>query len=579
MNRGQTNCGVRRSSYVVRSVAVLLVGWGLSNLMVDEGLGQPPSRPVIARTDPKPTNGTIQPAGRITLKPVPISVSDTKRRSNPSSKAWQRVSAETETGPSLDVPTISPPKMLANLAPNGGQTATVHLEKVGPPSVKVGQPLTYEIHVRNPGTVPLYQVRVQDELPPGTRFLNAEPHAQVAADRLGWDLGTLDVGGVRKLVVTVQPNSNEEFHSAATATFSTTSGLRAKMTRPQLALTKTGPKSASVGETITFQLLVSNTGSGPATNVVLQDRLPSELEHPVGSFVEADVGTLLPGETRTVPIEVKVVRGGQITNQAVALGEEGLQASAQTTIAIAEPGLQLRKTGPKGGSLFRDLEHRLEVTNPGTGPAKNVRVTDQLPEGLEFVGCSTGGKFDATTRNCEWDVGTVAPKQTVQMSLTFRARVPGEYVNRAVAVADRRLEAKAEAPFAVEGVAALLLESVDLDDPIEVGAETTYEIRVVNQGNRPCLNVGIVANLPEGLEAVNADGPGPHQLRGDRVRFEPIAKLAARADALFRVKVRGKRDGKWRMRVEMTCDQLDRPVFEEESTTVYDDFRSTKPEP
>jgi uncharacterized repeat protein (TIGR01451 family) len=38
---------------------------------------------------------------------------------------------------------------------------------------------------------------------------------------------------------------------------------------------------------------------------------------------------------------------------------------------------------------------------------------------------------------------------------------------------------------------------VDLDDPVEVGRETVYEIRVVNRGNAACINVQIVATVPD----------------------------------------------------------------------------------
>ena len=59
--------------------------------------------------------------------------------------------------------------------------------------------------------------------------------------------------------------------------------------------------------------------------------------------------------------------------------------------------------------------------------------------------------------------------------------------------------------------------------------------------------------------------------RGQVIQFDPLARLAARADAVYRVKVRGLKAGDWRFKVLMMSDQLQVPVREDESTTVYDD--------
>jgi uncharacterized repeat protein (TIGR01451 family) len=120
-----------------------------------------------------------------------------------------------------------------------------------------------------------------------------------------------------------------------------------------------------------------------------------------------------------------------------------------------------------------------------------------------------------------------------------------------------------------EGIAALLLEVADLQDPIEVGAETTYEIRVVNQGTAPSTAIQIIATVPEGMAARGASGPVPYRVEGNQIFFEPLAKLAAHADCVFRVKVIGQQPGDWHFKVQMSSDQLRGSVYKEESTRVY----------
>ncbi|HMF11483.1 MAG TPA: hypothetical protein VKE94_04235, partial [Gemmataceae bacterium] len=128
------------------------------------------------------------------------------------------------------------------------------------------------------------------------------------------------------------------------------------------------------------------------------------------------------------------------------------------------------------------------------------------------------------------------------------------------------------------GVPAMLLEVVDLDDPVELGAETTYEIRVVNQGTAPCINVKIACDAPQGMELVGAEGSVTHRIEGKRVIFEPLPKLAAKADVIYKVKVRAAKAGDWRFRTWLSSDHLPQPIYEDESTQVYDDGDESKPE-
>jgi len=304
---------------------------------------------------------------------------------------------------------------------------------------------------------------------------------------------------------------------------------------------------------------------------MLRDHLPEGLRHPNGSEVETDIGTLAPGESRTIVLETTAAKAGRFVNQAVVSGDEDLQALAQVAVVVTEPLLALTKTGPKRLFLGRVADFHIEISNPGSAPATNVQVTDTLPPEFDFVEASDGGKFDAATRAVTWNFGALPAGQKQMISVKGLAKAAGDPVNQAVARADGGLEAKASIGVHLEGVPALLLEVVDLEDPIEVGAETTYEIRVVNQGTSPTTNLQIVATVPAGMTTRNAAGPAPHRLQGQQVIFDKLPSLAPKADALYRVKVVGDKPGDMRFKVQMTSDQLRSPVYEEESTRVYQD--------
>jgi hypothetical protein len=92
---------------------------------------------------------------------------------------------------------------------------------------------------------------------------------------------------------------------------------------------------------------------------------------------------------------------------------------------------------------------------------------------------------------------------------------------------------------------------------------------VLNQGSCACSNIQIVATAPDGLQPREASGPTTYHLQGPQLVFEPLSRLATKADAVYRIKVRGLQPGDYRFRVQMTCDQLKAPVVKEESSRVY----------
>jgi uncharacterized repeat protein (TIGR01451 family) len=478
-----------------------------------------------------------------------------------------------EPGPVAQRATPAPVSAQSTVGPAvmGPQTPTVHLEKIGPATLNAGKPLAYEIVAHNTGTVPVFNVVVEEQIPAGARLLRADPQPLLRDGLLIWNLGALEAGAERRIKLEVQPPGEGDLVSRANLTFSAASSLQTRITRPQLKLTKSGPETVQVGQPAPFQLQVTNIGTGPANGVVVRDHLPPGLRHEHGVEIEANIGTLAPGETRTISLETLATKAGHCVNEAVATGDDGLQASAQAAVTVTEPALVLHKNGPKKLFLGRAGNFEMEVANPGTASATNVQVTDSLPPELEFVSATEGGSYEPTTRKVTWNLGTLTPGQKRAFSVKLLAKGKGDPVNQAQAQADGGLEGKAGAGLHIEGVPALMLEVVDLEDPVEVGAETIYEIRVINQGTSPTTGLQIIATVPEGMATREVTGPTPYHEQGQQVIFDPLPTLAARADALFRVKVVGLKPGDMRFKVQMMSDQLRQPVYEEESTRVYKD--------
>ncbi len=121
----------------------------------------------------------------------------------------------------------------------------------------------------------------------------------------------------------------------------------------------------------------------------------------------------------------------------------------------------------------------------------------------------------------------------------------------------------------VEGIAAILFELVDVQDPIEVGGETSYEIRVINQGSKSASNIRVVALFPPQLQPLGGDGPARHVIDGQRILFEPVGQLGPKADMTYTVKAKALAAGDLRVRVQVVTDENRTPITREESTRVY----------
>ena len=102
-----------------------------------------------------------------------------------------------------------------------------------------------------------------------------------------------------------------------------------------------------------------------------------------------------------------------------------------------------------------------------------------------------------------------------------------------------------------------------------IGEETSYVIRVTNQGTAEDRNVGIVASFPNELSPIETGGDGEGVIQGGIVTFTPVTVLEPKRYLEFTIKAVAVDSGPSRLRVQVTSDVLKSPVIEEESTRVY----------
>jgi uncharacterized repeat protein (TIGR01451 family) len=461
----------------------------------------------------------------------------------------------------------------SNDNPTGRQEPSVSLEWIGPPTAKLGQPVTYQIIVKNTSAIPVQNVTVRNRIPAGVTVQATEPRAINEVNTLIWDLGIMQPRQEKRLDLQLLPEMRGDLACQAFVSFTGMSQARIRVREPKLQLKIAGPEKVLLGDSAPFSLTVTNPGDGSADQVKIRATLSDGLEHSRGKTVEFELGNLGPNETRSVQLVCNTKNGGPQTCEAVAMAEGGLKAQDAANTEVLLPRLELNVAGPRLRYLDRKATYVVKVVNPGSAPASNVTITSMVPDGFKFLTATDGGRHDFATRTVSWYLGDLTPGQTREMSIEVLAINPGEYHVQATVTAARGLKSDADVVTHIEGLSALLMELADLDDPVEVGADTAYEIRVVNTGSKTETNLQLVCTIPDKMEfrsATCAAGAHSH-LQGKELTFEPIPKLAPRADVIYRVNVRGVAPGDLRFRARITADGLTEPVLKEESTKVYGD--------
>ncbi len=454
----------------------------------------------------------------------------------------------------------------------GPQTPTLTLEKRVPAEIRVGQPTTFEIHVRNAGRVAADNVVIRDQIPAGTQLVDSSPKAVRDTDgSVYWQVGTVSPGEDVSVQVELMPVEEGQLGSVATVTFEASATARVRATKPDLVVEHTGPRQVLAGNAVRFSIKVSNPGSGSATQVVLQEDVPVGLSHSSGNKLEYEVGTIQPGQTRHLELTLKAAQPGQVTNVLTVRGAGGLVATDTVELEVVAPKLQVEIAGPARRFLNRQATFGVKVANPGTAPASEVEVVAQLPRGLTFVSTNNSGYYDQSRHAVVWSLETLPAGEMGEAQFTAKPTEMGQYQIKASGKANAGLEADDEHGLHVDGIAALFFGLADQVDPIESGGRTVYEIKVVNQGTKAASNVRLAALIPKGLKPVSAEGPVQEKIDGQRIIFQAMDRLAAGGDAVFRITCQAQEPGDHRFRVQLTSDDMSTPVIKEESTRVYSD--------
>ena len=343
------------------------------------------------------------------------------------------------------------------------------IEKRAPATAYIGQPLVYQIVVRNIGNGEAQQVKVEDIIPDGVAMQGSIPQAEMVGNKLTWRLGSLASGEERKVSVKVVPNTEGAVGSAATVNFvadtsgfggdipaesynspppvggTSPRGIRQASTQPVdnearsgsgLSIEILGPKQVNAGQSFDLRFRVTNRSNQAARNLIIHKVLPEGLQHPRGQDLEYSLGTLNPGQVREIPMNITAVQPGRAvsridvmtsTYQVIETKEFSIDVGGVGSPAMgAVFPVTLERMGNSRPTVNRATAYANRVTNRGAQPVSRLQVTESIPKGLEFVSVGDAGQYDEQNRKVVWTIERLEPNAStdLEISLVAKDRIP-----------------------------------------------------------------------------------------------------------------------------------------------------------
>jgi uncharacterized repeat protein (TIGR01451 family) len=220
------------------------------------------------------------------------------------------------------------------------------------------------------------------------------------------NLGTMTPGQILTITsnYTLAANANGSIGNSATVTSTTgdpnpgdnsATTSAAVVQKADLSVTKTGPASATAGNTVTYDITVANNGPSDAINVSLSDPTPSGLTFSsatggCATLMPCSLGNMTSGQTKVILATYTVQSSppNPIVNTATVSSTTpdpaggNNSASVTTTTSTACPTSAPTNLSPANGATDVPVSGRLSWSNVGAGSYK-------LYLGKEGTGCST----------------------------------------------------------------------------------------------------------------------------------------------------------------------------------------------
>jgi len=317
---------------------------------------------------------------------------------------------------------------------------TLELAVTVPTEALLCEVIPLEFVITNTGTGSAQNVQITDVLPAGVQTADGK-------DRVLLDVGNLVAGESRRFSVKLRATRLGAYSNKATA--ASAAGIKAEsqatvinVRQPILTITKSGPQRQYLGRPMSYEITVFNKGDGPARDTMVEDVIPpgvTSIEATAGAQFSAsklmwELGTLEPNTSRKVRVSYMPTKEGE------------LMATATVSANCADTVADSTRTIVTGIATSRldliDVEDPVEVgttttyvvtvSNEGSAPDRNVRVSCVLDERLQYVSCAgaTAGSIMGKTVSFS-PLSTLEPKAKATWRVVVKGTRAGDVLFKA----------------------------------------------------------------------------------------------------------------------------------------------------
>ena len=414
----------------------------------------------------------------------------------------------------------------------------------GVDTVEPGDTLVYQIIVTNSGDQGATGIRLTDYLPAHTLFVSAsdggsQVTSPIAFDNVvSWPEFSLAGGGAsvtRVLTVSVADPFPVDTNVITNTVTVTDDGANGPDPTPEnntavdvdtvaaasvLLMSKdNGVDTVVPGQTLIYQLVITNTGNQIAADIRITDTLPANTTFYIasndGSESAPGIVTWPPfslsggdSTTRLLVVILDDPLPGSVTaltNTAVLRDNRGNTAIAIDSDAVnANPLLTLNKTSAVDAiTPGETFAYTLTLTNHGNQEATGIRITDTLPADVIFAAASDGGgETEPGSGIVVWPAFNLAgggASVTRLLTVTVNPALPAGLellVNTARAVDDRGNTATAHHAAMIIAAPDLAIDKTDGGVAPRPGDVLLYTLTYANVGNQGATGVFITETVP-----------------------------------------------------------------------------------
>ncbi|HOK73194.1 MAG TPA: DUF11 domain-containing protein [Methanothermobacter sp.] len=419
---------------------------------------------------------------------------------------------------------------------NAPKTSDLRITKTATPSIIYnGQNSTYTIKVYNAGPDNNTGVIVTDLMPAGLKFLNATTsHGTYNNNTDTWSIGDLEAFETATLDIIVKAISSGTFFNMASVTGDAydpfTGDNNATFALTTLPVTDikvektSNATTVNYNNTVKFTITVTNLGPDNSTGITLVDPLPPGLEmisatastgiYTTINGAEWIIESLAQGENASLDIIARVVASNTTITNLVTVTKtnefdnntENNHANA-TILVPAAADLAIIKVANQTVVNYLDtVKFTLTVTNNGPDAATNVRVSDLLPAGLQFVSANS---TDYNSTSGIWTIGELAKDAVASLEIIAKVVASNTSIDNVANVSSDIYDPdmsnnRANVTITVPAAADLAIIKVANQTVVNYLDTVKFTLTVTNNGPDAATNVRVSDLLPAGLQFVGA---------------------------------------------------------------------------